>query len=315
MARTSLVDTLEISEENNKGRTAQDAGAQAIFETPRLTFHLRFSKHYPRESRQELLCGLSENLVIKAHDLVEKTIPSIKNRKTRIKLFKNIPVGGGLGGGSSNAACALRGLAVFYRMPIKKNVLLRMAQNLGSDVPFFLKEGGPFWWADGYGERLKEIKVPGKLPCLILYPGFASSTQRAYSLLDKSFACAGKRRGGVFLTPNYIIRKLSTDVASLLDRTLSGCSGNRTLNGRGLTYNSFEEVVFARHPVLVKAKLWLLNNKALKVGLSGSGSCLFAIGKSLFECHKMARSINGTQLFNGFNCYVCETCDSITYKS
>ena len=129
------------------------------------------------EGNQTLPLG-SSNLIIKACRLFrEKT--GI-NPKVKIKLEKNIPIGAGLGGGSSNAANTLKALNTLYGNPLSEKELFELAENLGSDVPFFLKGGLAVAW--GRGEKLK-FYSPANFKLLLIYPLFSCSTIEVYQKL------------------------------------------------------------------------------------------------------------------------------------
>ena len=101
----------------------------------------------------------------------------------KIMVEKSIPIGGGLGGGSSDAAAALLALNRLAGSPLSREVLLEMGASLGSDVPFFLYRT-PAAWVTGRGERVTPIKAPF-LYFVLVNPGFPSDTAAAFRLLDK----------------------------------------------------------------------------------------------------------------------------------
>jgi 4-diphosphocytidyl-2-C-methyl-D-erythritol kinase len=108
----------------------------------------------------------------------------------KVTVEKRIPLGGGLGGGSSNAAAtllALNCLAADGAAPVNDAVLAEMGASLGSDVPFFLC-GGPAAWVTGRGERIEPLELPESvqnLALVLVNPGFPSDTAEAYRLLDE----------------------------------------------------------------------------------------------------------------------------------
>ena len=120
-----------------------------------------------------------DNLIHKAHALIE----DYAKRKLQIKitLIKNIPIGAGLGGGSSDAATTLLGLNEFFELEIGLTKLNELALKLGSDVPYFIKAKA----AIGYsrGEILKESKAYITNPILIVNPGIHISTKKHLAIL------------------------------------------------------------------------------------------------------------------------------------
>jgi len=122
------------------------------------------------------------NLVAKAWRLLERE--SGKTLPAKIALHKRIPHGAGLGGGSSDAAAALRAGNGLYRLGLPNPTLLRLAAELGSDVPLFLL-GGTVLGLD-LGQRvfpMRDIPLP---PMLIVHPGFHVSTASVYKALNQN---------------------------------------------------------------------------------------------------------------------------------
>jgi 4-diphosphocytidyl-2-C-methyl-D-erythritol kinase len=125
---------------------------------------------------------IEKNIVFKAVSLFrEKTG---YNRGLKIRVEKRIPLGGGLGGGSSDAAAALLALNKIADFPCRQDVLLEMAASLGSDVPFFIYKTSAAR-VTSRGECILPVNAP--LSFLVLVnPGFPSDTAAAYKLLDEN---------------------------------------------------------------------------------------------------------------------------------
>jgi len=104
----------------------------------------------------------------------------------RIDVRKRIPLGSGLGGGSSDAAAALRALDALAGTRLEPAVLSSMAAELGSDVPFFLHDGTAL--VEGRGERIRELPTPPGLRVVLVNPGLHSGTREAFRLLDAARA-------------------------------------------------------------------------------------------------------------------------------
>ena len=100
-----------------------------------------------------------------------------------ISIKKNIPLGGGLGGGSSNAAGALIGVNVLFKLGLSSNDLITIGKKVGADVPFFVF--GRNAHASGTGDVLIEAKSPSKEKYLLLFPQIHSSTKELFSQWDK----------------------------------------------------------------------------------------------------------------------------------
>ena len=101
----------------------------------------------------------------------------------RVRVEKRIPLGAGLGGGSSDAAFMLRALQVLAAPNLPQEKLLEMALALGSDVPFFLWGGAAF--VSGRGEQILPLKALEGVWVVLVYPGFPSDTAGAFGLLDQ----------------------------------------------------------------------------------------------------------------------------------
>ena len=167
-----------------------------------------------------------------------------------INLVKQIPSGGGLGGGSSNAAAILKGLCHLYSIePIYEN-LSKIAFHLGADVPFFLKGGMQI--ASGIGEQLVEMNGIVNGVYLLIIPKFKINTKWAYKSMKK------------FLDRS----KVEVNFADLLKRDKTPFK---------LFENDFESIVIPAYPEIatIKEKLWSLRPKF--VSLSGSGSTVYGI--------------------------------------
>ena len=110
----------------------------------------------------------------------------------KVNLIKGIPAGGGLGGGSSDAAALIRLLQGFYNIELNDEQLDFIAAKTGSDVFFFMhcdKDGKGCSLVSGRGEYIKKIENPRKdLYLVMIFPNAKSSTKEAYALIDKAFA-------------------------------------------------------------------------------------------------------------------------------
>ena len=167
-----------------------------------------------------------------------------------INLVKKIPSGGGLGGGSSNAAAILKGLCHLYSIDPIYEKLSKIALTVGADVPFFLKGGTQI--ASGIGEQLVELNGIINGVYLLIIPKFKIDTRWAY----KSFKKFLQRP------------KVEVNFADLLERDKTPFK---------LFENDFESIVIPAYPeiAIIKEKLWSCRPKF--VSLSGSGSTVFGI--------------------------------------
>ncbi len=200
-----------------------------------------------------------------------------------IKIKKKIPVGAGLGGGSSNAAAVLLGLDRLWRLRLSQRKLMGLAARLGSDVPFFILETS-FALAQGRGEILKKINLrPLKLWHCLVKPLFSISTRAAYRSLHLP-----KRRAR--LTPK------NTDVRMLLRSIREGKAPALS----GLLTNSLEHALNKRLTPILEIKKELIRQGASGSLMSGSGSSVFGIFSSQRKARTAARFMKrhrGWQVF------------------
>jgi 4-diphosphocytidyl-2-C-methyl-D-erythritol kinase len=204
----------------------------------------------------------SSNLCWKAAKLLQEKICYPKG--VEIHLEKNIPVGAGLGGGSSDAAATLRGLNKLWNLGLRKEELLKMASELGSDVPFFILNENAY--ATGRGEILEPIDLNLQYWLLTVTPDIHISTNWAY----KNIECIEKER-----------INLKNILKGRIDTTLKLAS---------ILVNDFESIVFSTYPKVEQIHKDLLGGGAHMAQLSGSGSTVFGLfeseSKALQEAHR-----------------------------
>ena len=166
-----------------------------------------------------------------------------------ITLHKNIPVGAGLGGGSSNAANILLALNNMYKLNISNSNLCDLSLKLGCDVPFFIMGGAQI--AEGKGEKLSPISFDlSNHFILLVLPDFSISTKWAYSFFKNN------------LPKNFNRPKFRTFQNNI---------------DWSLFENDFEEVIKTTYPEVIEIRKKLEDSGALFVSLSGSGSTMFGI--------------------------------------
>lgn len=205
----------------------------------------------------------SENLMHRAFTLFKKECKMTGGLE--IEIEKRIPMGAGLGGGSSNAAVTLKAANRLWSAGLNDKELERMALQIGADVPFFIRGGTAF--GRGLGEILEPVKWRPRWWVVLVCPEIHVPTAWAY------------RQSKIALTKN---EKFTNFMALLKNR-------NTRDFFRQLT-NDFEEVVFPRHPILREIKELLADRDAIYAGMSGSGSAVFG----LFLDKKQAE---GTRMF------------------
>jgi 4-diphosphocytidyl-2-C-methyl-D-erythritol kinase len=187
----------------------------------------------------------------------------------KITVEKRIPIGGGLGGGSSDAATTLLALNKIADSPCRRENLLEMATFLGSDVPFFIYET-PAAMVTGRGERILPIDAP-MLFLVLVSPGFSSDTSAAYKLLDES---------RISMQQNYVSEILKEGI---FDEKVFSHFTNDFLN----VFPEPEKSVYKE----IIAKLRELG--ALYANLSGSGSACFGVFADREQARKAADALRG----------------------
>ena len=202
------------------------------------------------------------NLVIKAARLLQTRFPD-RCKGARIHLKKNIPHGAGLGGGSGNAAGTLLGLNFLWGLKLKREDLILMASELGSDVPFFLFS--PCAIGRSRGEILEPVNSSIKFYILMVYPGFTLSAAWVYGNLNLKLT---KQKNNISILENFLLQSEFTQLGAAW-------------------INDLEPVVFQEYPEIFAIKKQILAFGAKGALLSGSGSTVFGLFDN-FETAKTA---------------------------
>jgi 4-diphosphocytidyl-2-C-methyl-D-erythritol kinase len=254
------------------------SGDEFLLEDKRPAFTGRFWSSPPQE---ELPRG--NNIVLKALGLFRAKTGFA--RPLRIGLEKRIPLGAGLGGGSSDGAATLLALNELAGAPLSGEQLWELGAALGSDVPFFLggSSGVPPCGAafvTGRGERIRPIAGPPKLPVLLVNPGFPSNTAEAFRLLDAQGDAQGIELAGEAPSPEALIGALKAPPSLWPYR------------------NDFLPVFLAGgKPEVQDAYRAILNGLKAQgadfCGLTGSGSTCFGIFTKGGTAEQAAKSLAG----------------------
>ncbi len=222
------------------------------------------------------------NLAYKAAELFLK-ITGLKS-SIRVEIVKNIPVGAGLGGGSSDAAAVLIGLNDLLKAGVVQKRLMEIGAELGSDVPLFMLKGSVV--ATGRGEVLRPIELP-RYQYILINPGFSVSTEWAYANLDLT-----KRSEDNTLTYSeepFRGEELFTD-ADKLSKSL---------------VNDLEAVTAPRYPDISRFKKMLIELGACGALMSGSGPTVFGVYKSRVAAVKAFDTLKGS-MDERFSIFIAE---------
>ena len=218
----------------------------------------------------------NENLCLKAVEAMRKTFSFMEN--VSIHLKKRIPIGSGLGGGSTDAAAVLVGLDRLFDLNIGADGLKECALLIGADVPFFLK--GNCQFATGIGEKLVPAILPKIGGILLVCPSKSISTSWAYKNINKKNELSHGR-----------------DTSNLSDLI----SSKSSWNSLGMLFeNDFESLVFQTYPEIGDLKKRLIKAGAQYASLSGSGSTVFGIFEDIFMVKQAVRQFSSFQTFVSF---------------
>lgn len=216
-------------------------------------------------NRHDLSCDQT-NLAYRAASLLF--------RKKRIRggvhihLHKRIPIAGGMGGGSSNAATVLLGLNRLFGLRLSRKTLLSLGRHLGADVPFFLLET-PFAIGTKRGDRVTPIRSSLKILHLIVNNRVKVPTQGIYQQVNFTLT---RERPGAKIFQHFIERG---DLSGLVGRC----------------YNALEEPAIKGYPTILKVKETLKRLGVKGITLSGSGPTVFGFVKSLSQAKALRKTI------------------------
>ena len=254
-----------------KKRTDGYHEIRTIFQKISLHDTIRFSL---REDQGISITTDEPNLPVGKSNLVYRAAQAILTNSPykggiSIHIEKRIPLGAGLGGGSSNAATTLKALNQLLDMGLSQKEMMAMGVRIGADVPFFFLEKGAI--ATGIGERLKEIDLPA-LWYVLIYPNFEVSTRWAYQNTRLTKEKFRYKLHKFLTTPEKISNALTNDL---------------------------EEVVSGKFPQIHVMKEVLRSQGTLGSLMTGSGPTVFGIyadQKSAGNaCRNIRRSVAGKE--------------------
>jgi 4-diphosphocytidyl-2-C-methyl-D-erythritol kinase len=272
---------------------------RTVFHTISLadTIEIQFEKSRRTTLSLDDPLTIPNNLVLRA---AAAALDALKvHARLHFRLTKRIPMGGGLGGGSSNAASVLLALPFLAQRALPMERLTELALELGSDVPYFLLGGAAL--GVGRGEELYPLTDLAAEPLLVVASGVHVSTPDAYRALGRSLTFTG-----------------SSSSINTFQAFVRALAGGRSANAAcALSANDFEAVVFRQYPQLktIQAKLSMLGTGLsgaglagtsdeatdLRVGvrMSGSGSALYALFGSSAARARAKRVLEGDRVLRG----------------
>ena len=224
---------------------------ESIFHTIDLYDTLTFKKNNKENiifTCNSSLIDCNKNLVTKAFELMSQRYSKVTGLD--VFLDKVIPIGAGLGGGSSNAAMTLLAIDKLFNLQLSSDILKRIAMEIGSDIPFFIEGGSSF--IQGRGEIINKIPYKKKYFIIILSE-ISISTGEIYEKISSD----------TFVPKNSYAEIVSSE------------------------FNSFEDLVMSEYPELKETKYWLSSFGSVR--MSGTGSTLYieyASYESALEANK-----------------------------
>jgi 4-diphosphocytidyl-2-C-methyl-D-erythritol kinase len=206
------------------------------------------AEHFSFSSNDSVINSDSSNLILKSH----KALENYFNKKfdVKITLIKNISIGAGLGGGSSNAATTILGLLKLFNLSVPNTDLLKTALSLGSDVPFFLNPAPSF--AKSRGEILTPLNISINKFLLLVNPGIHISTRWAFGLVEP-------RQPKLSLS--ILINKAAISVSDL----------------KSIAINDFENVVFREYKEIEQIKDNMIKFGSVFSMMTGTGSTVWGL--------------------------------------
>ena len=259
----------------------------SIFQTIDLADELTFTIEKGRSgiairSKDPDLPLNGDNLIVKAF----KKLAEIKEPQTGegiiCDVVKNIPIGSGMGGGSSNCAAALVALNELLDTSLEHKALMKIGAELGSDVPFFFTGGTGF--IHGRGEIFEMIAPLTKGGFFIVVPNVNVSTKEAYEALDSY-------RDG---RPDSIPQETNSfELQEILGRSI------REDNFETYLHNDFEDVILKKYPKIqsVKDKLEMINPATRMTGSGSAIFCYFKDYQKTWESLEQYDPLEGEKVF------------------
>lgn len=210
-------------------------------------------------------CG-NNNICWKAVELIKKEFKIDKSVKIFLK--KNIPVMGGLAGGSANAATVLMLLNQFWQLGLSTDQLMQLGRRLGMDVPYYFL-GGTAFDSEATGV-LRKIQTDLKFVFLLAIPDFGVSTGKAYQQL------------------NYSLINKNHDKTTFMEKILHDGDYHNVIKSM---HNDFEHSVFLNYPELRKIREAMINAGCDQAIMSGSGSTIVGVTDSRLRAQEIQKKV------------------------
>lgn len=209
-----------------------------------------------------------------AYKSASKFLSEIKtNQGASINITKRIPVGGGLGGSSTDGAAVLTGLNYLFGKPFSEVELLSLGATLSADMPFCMKKGAAL--CEGIGEIMTPLPTFSCCYAAIINPRFSLNTKMMYDLYDSE---------GEQIHPSP-------------DKMIEALKNNSVKDAAKALFNAFELPAGNLRPAILRFKERLLTEGALGALMSGSGSCVYGLFDSLNTCEALCEKLKYENIF------------------
>ncbi len=232
--------------------------------------HYAIIWHPSAKRRTEIDWSITKDLSVRAHLALQEVTG--RDLPVQMKLEKRIPVGGGLGGGSSDAAAMLRGLNELYELGMSNEELAAIGRRLGSEVPFLIKGGSAI--VQGLGDEITHHEKAPDLHAMIAFPDFSCQTSLVYKRFDE-------------LIEGHIHVLRSDDVRSLAGASEGGAS---QLDSETL-FNDLSSAAILAAPKLQEMIGQISELADRPAHVSGSGSSMFVICDDPLHAESLASAL------------------------
>lgn len=209
-----------------------------------------------------------------AHKAAAKFLSEINSQKgVSINIVKRIPIGGGLGGSSTDGAAVLRGLNYIFGKPFSEEELIKTGASLSADIPFCLNKGAAL--CEGIGEILTPLPTFTCCYAAIINPRFSLNTKMMYECYDNETEV-------IHPSPASMIEALKN---------------NSVEDAAKYLYNAFEPPANSLNPAIYTFKERLIKEGAKGALMSGSGSCVYGLFDNLSSCMAVCEKLSSEKIY------------------
>ena len=240
--------------------------------------------------------GYDDDLCVKAARVLKSSVPSATSSSVSslpsslgasIHVTKRIPAGGGLGGGSADAAAVLRALNELWALGLTREELAEIGAQVGSDVPALVL-GGPVLM-EGRGERVEDLRLEtGDLNLVLVNPGVHSSTKDVYAAFVERASCPFVPSPSAAFVERASCPFAGSPTAKMADALRSGDLSAIA----AATMNDLQAPAVKLHPEIADALTSLRTTGATGVTMTGSGSCVYGFASDAATAEKISAELN-----------------------